>query len=343
MASNPTKLFSPIRFREIEFKNRLFISPMCMYSAKDGLPNNWHMVHLGSRAVGGAALVITEATAVSPEGRISENDLGLWNDDQRDAYKPIVDFIKEQNCVAGMQLAHAGRKAKVPGNVGPSALAFSSTYQVPHELTLLEMAKITNEFVHAATRAHQAGFQVIEIHMAHGYLLHEYLSPLSNHRTDVYGGSLDNRMRFPLEVAEAVRNAWPDTLPLFVRISATDWVNTGWDLKESIELARKLKDLGIDLVDCSTGGNVPDAKIPVGPGYQVPFAAGVRKEAQIATGAVGLITSAEQAEEILYKEFADVIIIARQSLRDPYFPLHAAQELGVEVPWPKQYERAKQT
>lgn len=305
------------------------------------MPNSWHLVHLGSRAVGGAGLVMTEATAVAPEGRISENDLGIWNDDQAKGFIPIVQFIKEHDSIAAIQLAHAGRKAKVKGNVGPSAIPFSSEYQVPHALSHLEMTKITNEFVHAAIRSQNAGFQVVEIHMAHGYLLHEYLSPLSNHRTDEYGGSLENRMRFPLEVAEAVRKAWPVKWPVFVRISATDWVNAGWDLSESIVLSKKLKSLGIDLIDCSTGGNVPDAKIPVGPGYQVPFASGIRKEVQIATGAVGHITTGAQAEHILIEEHADVIFLARQMLKDPYFPLHAAQELGVDVVWPVQYERAK--
>jgi 2,4-dienoyl-CoA reductase-like NADH-dependent reductase (Old Yellow Enzyme family) len=335
-------LFTPIRFRELEIKNRIFVSPMCMYSAIAGLPNHWHLVHLGSRAVGGAGLVMTEATAVTPEGRISEQDLGIWNDEQAEGFVPIVKFIKEQNSVAGIQLAHAGRKAKVPGSVGPSPLAFSHNYKVPHELTLLEMARITNEFVHATARSLKAGFQVVEIHMAHGYLLHEYLSPLSNHRTDDYGGSLENRMRFPLEVAEAVRKAWPQNMPVFVRISATDWVKTGWDLFESVELAKKLKALGIDLVDCSTGGNVPDAKIPVGPNYQVPFAEEIRKEAQIATGAVGMITSGLQAEKILEQDQADAVFLARELLRDPYFPLRAAKELGVDIAWPVQYERAKE-
>ena len=341
MSSYPSKLFSPLRLRNITFKNRIFVSPMCMYSAKKGVPNEWHMVHLGSRAVGGAGLVMAEATAISPNGRISNEDLGLWNDEQAKAFQPISAFIKAQSSVAGIQLAHAGRKSEIPGNVAPSAEAFSDKYKVPHELSKHEMSLITNEFVHAAVRARTAGFEVIELHFAHGYLLHEYLSPLSNRRTDEYGGSLENRMRYPLQIAQAVRQAWPDELPLFVRISATDWTNAGWDLLESIVLAHKLKNLGIDLIDCSTGGNVPDAKIPVGPGYQVPFAAAVRKEVQIATGAVGLITSGLQAEKIIEEEFADAVFLARELLRDPYFPLHAAKELGVNIAWPKQYERAK--
>ncbi|MBC7370528.1 MAG: NADPH dehydrogenase NamA [Bdellovibrionaceae bacterium] len=341
MFSYPSKLFSPFKLRNITFKNRIFVSPMCMYSAIDGVPNSWHMVHLGSRAVGGAGLVMVEATAISPNGRISDADLGLWNDEQQAAFQPITAFIKVQNSIAGIQLAHAGRKSEIPGNVGPSALAFSDRYKIPHELTKHEMALITNEFVHSAVRAQKAGFEVIELHFAHGYLFHEFLSPLSNHRSDEYGGSLENRMRYPLEVAQAVRQAWPDELPLFVRISATDWVKAGWDLLESIVFSHKLKNLGIDLIDCSTGGNVPDAKIPTGPGYQVPFAAGVRKEVGIATGAVGLITSGLQGEKIIEEELADVVFLAREMLRDPYFPLHAAKELGVEITWPKQYERAK--
>lgn len=335
------RLFQPIQFRELKIKNRIVVSPMCMYSAEDGVPNNWHLVHLGSRAVGGAGLVIAEATAITPEGRISDRDLGLWNDHQMKAFQPITEFIKAQNSIPGIQLAHAGRKAAVPGAVAPSALTFSEQYQTPHELTKTEITALVEKFIQATERSLQAGFQVVEIHMAHGYLLHEFLSPLSNHRSDEYGGSLENRMRFPLEVARAIRSAWPQTWPVFVRISATDWVPTGWDLAESIILSRKLKELGIDLIDCSSGGNVPDAKIPVGPNYQVPFAAAIRKESAIATGAVGIITSGLQAEKILEEDLADMIIIAREFLRDPYFPLHAAKELGVDIPWPVQYERAK--
>ncbi len=341
MASESIRLFSPIRFRDLEIKNRIFMSPMCTYSAQDGIANQWHLVHLGSRAVGGAGLVMVEATAVSPEGRISDKDLGLWNEEQQKAFVPIVEFIKEQKCVPAIQLAHAGRKATVAGAVGPSPLAFSDKFKIPHELTIEEMTLLKTKFVEATQRSLKAGFQIVEIHMAHGYLLNEFLSPLSNHRSDQYGGSLENRMRFPLEVAKAVRDSWPQNLPVFVRISATDWVPTGWDLKESIELAKRLKLLGIDLIDCSSGGSTPDADIPAGPNYQVPFAAAIRKEAEIATGAVGFITEGEQADSIIHEDLADAVLFGRELLRNPYFPLQAAKDLGVEVFWPTQYERAK--
>lgn len=352
------KLFTPLRLRELEFKNRLFVSPMCQYSAgTDGIPTSWHLVHLGSRAVGGAGLVMVEATGVNPVARISPGDLGLWNEDQRRAFEPITDFIKEQGAVAAIQLAHAGRKAStvlpwqgegavsldaggwVP--VGPSAEAFSEKHTLPQALTEAEILKTVNDFAQAAGRSLAAGFQVVEIHMAHGYLMHSFLSPLTNHRTDQFGGALENRMRFPLMVAKAVREVWPPQLPVFVRISASDWVDGGWDLPQSIEFCKRLKGLGIDLIDCSSGGIVPTAKIPAGPNYQVPFAEGIRNGADIPTGAVGIITTGTGAEKILQEQKADVIFMAREFLRDPYFPLHAAQELGVEVPWPVQYERAK--
>ncbi|WP_413586680.1 NADH:flavin oxidoreductase/NADH oxidase [Bdellovibrio sp. HCB274] len=352
---NQTRLFSPIKIRSLELKNRIAVSPMCMYSAEEGMPNAWHMVHLGSRAVGGAGLIVAEATGVRPEGRISLGCLGLWNDEQMKAFKPIVQFIKDHGSVAGIQLAHAGRKASSHvawkggkplsaeegawPTVGPSTLPFNEGWPTPLELTAPEIQGLVGAFVHSAELALKAGFEVIELHMAHGYLMHEFLSPLSNHRKDSYGGSLENRMRFPLEVAKAVRKVWPEDRPLFARISATDWVENGWDLEQSISLAKELKKAGVDLIDCSTGGNMPHAKIPVGAGYQVPFAEAVRNEAEIKTGAVGLITDPQQAEEILVSDKADIIFIAREMLRDPYWPLHAAKKMGVNVTWPIQYGR----
>jgi len=349
-------LFTPLKLRELEFKNRIFVSPMCQYSAREGVPNEWHLVHLGSRAVGGAGLVLTEATAISPEGRISAEDTGLWNEEQTKAFKPIVDFIKSQGARAGIQLAHAGRKAsnKAPwfGSgplslseggwvpVGPSALPFSPSSPRPREMNEADMKKVIQDFINATQRSRQAGFEVIEIHMAHGYLLNEFLSPLANQRRDSYGGSLENRMRFPLEVARAVRDNWPTTLPLFVRISATDWVEGGWDVNDSVVFAKELKNCGIDLMDCSSGGNSAHAKIDAKPGYQVPFAERVRKEAGLPTAAVGLITTARHAEEILKSGQADAVFLARELLRDPYWPLRAAHELNFSAPWPKQYERA---
>jgi len=352
-----TKLFSPLKLRELEFKNRIFVSPMCQYSADGGIPNNWHLVHLGSRAVGGAALVVVEATGVCAEGRITPHCTGLWSDAHTKAFRPIVDFIKQQGSVPGIQIAHAGRKGScdVPWNggkylpigaggwqtVAPSPIAFSPAHGTPHELNHDEIDGVVELFAAAARRALAAGFEVAEVHCAHGYLLNEFLSPLSNQRTDEYGGSMENRCRLPLKVAKTVRDLWPQQWPVFVRISATDWVEGGWDLAQSIQFSRWLKDIGIDLVDCSTGGLVPDAKVPAAPGFQVPFAAGVRKEAGIASGAVGLITEPAQAEQILRKEQADAIFLARELLRDPYWPLHAARELGVDVEWPNQYVRAK--
>lgn len=352
-----SKLFSRFKLRELEFKNRIFVSPMCQYSAKDGMAQTWHMVHLGSRAVGGAGLVMVEATAVAAEGRISPYDLGLWSDQHAEALAPIARFIREQGSVPAIQLAHAGRKASadapwlgggalVPGKggwqvVAPSALPFSPNSPLPRELTLAEVDGVVDAFVSAARRSLAAGFQVAEIHMAHGYLLHEFLSPLSNRRSDNYGGSLENRARLPLRVANALRAVWPQHLPLFVRISATDWVEGGWDLPQSLQLCRWLKEAGIDLIDCSTGGLTPDAKIPAGPGFQTPFATAILQEVGIPVGAVGLITAAEQAEQIVATEQADAVFLARELLRDPYWPLHAAHKLGATVPWPLQYERAK--
>jgi 2,4-dienoyl-CoA reductase-like NADH-dependent reductase (Old Yellow Enzyme family) len=351
------RLFSPLTLRGVTFRNRIFVSPMCQYSCTDGVPGDWHLVHLGSRAVGGAGLVMVEATAVTPEGRISPADTGLWNDAQANAFKRISSVIASQGSIPGIQLAHAGRKASTTppwegGHpikasdggwqpVAPSLLAFAPGYAVPRELSPAEIENLVMKFAEATGRALEAGFKVVEVHMAHGYLLHEFLSPLSNHRQDEFGGSLEARLKFPLNVAAAVRKVWPDSLPVFVRISATDWMDGGWDLPQSVVFARRLRETGIDLIDCSSGGMVPDAKIPAGPGFQVPFSAAIRRDARIATGAVGLITDAHQAEQTLVCGDADAVFLARAMLRDPYWPLHAAQELGVEVPWPVQYERAK--
>jgi 2,4-dienoyl-CoA reductase-like NADH-dependent reductase (Old Yellow Enzyme family) len=349
-----SKLFSPLKIREVVFRNRVFVSPMCQYSSDEGLATDWHLVHLGSRAVGGAGLVMAEATAVSPIGRISPFDSGLWSDAHAQAFVPIVRFIKEQGAVAGIQIAHAGRKASTdaPWNGGgavspakggwqpiaPSPIAFSPASPTPREMSPEDINAVVGQFVQAARRARSAGFEVLELHMAHGYLLHEFLSPLSNQRTDEFGGSLANRMRLPLGVAREVRAVWPWRLPLFVRISATDWVDGGWDLAQSIALAREFKEIGVDLIDCSSGGSVPSARVPLEPGYQVPFAQAIRREAGIATGAVGLITDAKQAEQIIAENKADAVFLARQLLRDPYWPLHAAAELGLDAPWPRQYD-----
>jgi len=354
---NGAHLFSPLRLRERVFRNRVFVSPMCQYSAVDGMPTDWHLVHLGSRAVGGAALVMTEATAVSPEGRITPHDTGIWSREQAAAFGKIAEFIRQHGAVAGIQVAHAGRKASTdvpwrggkplaPGNGGwqpiaPSPVPFAEGHAVPREMTEADMERVREAFAAAARRGQEAGFEVIEVHMAHGYLLHEFLSPLTNRRTDAWGGSLENRIRFPVSVARAVREEWPGRLPVLVRVSATDWVEGGWDLQQTIALARELKTVGIDMVDCSSGGTVSDAKVPSGPGFQAPFAAAVRREAGIATGAVGLITEPAQAGRIVSTGMADAVMIGRESLRDPYWPLHAARSLGVDIPWPPQYERAK--
>jgi 2,4-dienoyl-CoA reductase-like NADH-dependent reductase (Old Yellow Enzyme family) len=351
-----SRLFTPLKLRSIEFKNRIFVSPMCQYSSDDGMPNDWHMVHLGSRAVGGAAMVMVEATAVSPEGRISPWDSGMWAGKHAEAFKRITHFIAQQNCVPGIQLAHAGRKAStdVPWRGGralsesqggwppiaPSPLAFGEASPVPREMTQTDIDQLIGQFTAAAGRCLEAGFHVLELHMAHGYLLHDFLSPLSNQRTDQYGGDPGNRMRLPLQIAAAVRETWPDHLPLFARLSCTDWAVNGWDLAQSVEFARRLKETGVDLIDCSSGGLVPDAEIPVGPGFQVPFAAAIRNQANINTGSVGLITHAVQAEQIVGTGQADAVLLGREMLRDPYWPLHAARILDQQVPWPRQYLRA---
>jgi len=321
------------------------------------MPTDWHLVHLGSRAVGGAGLVMTEATAVSPEGRISPSDAGLWSDGHAAAWKRVSQFIKEQGAIAGIQLAHAGRKAstEIPWRGGgplgqtarswepmaPSPLPFDRNYSAPREMTVADIDQVVGQFAQAARRSLDAGFQVIELHSAHGYLLHEFLSPLSNRRTDDYGGTLANRLRMTVRTARAVREVWPEKFPLFVRISATDWADGGWDLAQSIALAGELKKSGVDLIDCSSGGLVPHVKIPLGPGYQAPFAEAIRRDAGIATGAVGLITQPDQAEQIIASGQADAVLLARELLRDPYWPQRAAKALGTEAPWPDQYGRAR--
>lgn len=351
----PAHLFRPYSLRTVTIPNRIGVSPMCQYSSPEGLAQPWHLVHLGSRAVGGAGLVLTEATAVSPEGRISPHDAGIWNDQQVESLRPIVDFIRAQGSVAGIQLAHAGRKAStrppwlgrgpVPPDEGgwqpvaPSDLSFSPESLVPTALDEAGLLRILQDFVQATRRSVDAGFQVLEIHMAHGYLLHSFLSPLSNRRGDSLGGSLENRMRFPLQVTEEVRQSWPEELPLLVRISASDWVEGGWTVEDSLVLAHELKKRGVDLIDCSSGGTVPDAKISGGPGYQVAFAQRIR-ETGIATAAVGEITHATQAETILTTGQADLIFLARELLRDPYWPLRAAHSLGAASLVPAQYRRA---
>ncbi|HMD36530.1 MAG TPA: NADH:flavin oxidoreductase/NADH oxidase [Vicinamibacterales bacterium] len=349
-------LFDPLPLRSLTLANRLVVSPMCQYSSDDGFAGDWHFVHLGSRAVGGAALVFTEATAVAPEGRISPQDLGLWKDDHVAMLTRIVDFIHRQRTLAGIQLAHAGRKGStvrpwdgvgavavenggwVP--VGPTDAPFAADYPKPCPLSTGDIARIVDAFRAAAVRARAAGFDTVEVHGAHGYLIHEFLSPLVNTRTDQYGGSFDNRARLAFEVVDAVRGVWPDSLPVFVRISSTDWKEGGWDIEQSVELAKRLRARGVDLIDCSSGGAVADVRIPIGPGYQVPFAERIRRDASIATGAVGLITTAAQANDIIVRGQADCVLIARELLRDPYLPLHAAAELGHTVPWPPQYLRA---
>ncbi len=352
-----SSLFEPLTIRGVTLRNRIVTSPMCEYSSDDGFASDWHLVHLGSRAVGGAALIITEAAAISAAGRISPSDLGIYRDEHVAKLEQITTFISAQGAVAGIQLAHAGRKASVavpwdggtriaPQDGGweplaPSALAYTAGDSAPRAMTTEDIAQVTAAFVAAAGRALAAGFRVIELHAAHGYLLHEFLSPLSNQRTDEYGGSFSNRTRLVREVSSAVRGVLPDDVPLFVRISATDWADGGWTIDESVALARTLVPLGVDLIDASSGGLTAAQRINAEPNYQVPFAERIRSEAGIATGAVGLITEPEQAEEILRAERADVVVLARQFLRDPYWPLHAALALGVDVAWPKQYDRAK--
>jgi 2,4-dienoyl-CoA reductase-like NADH-dependent reductase (Old Yellow Enzyme family) len=350
-------LFEPLQIRNVTLKNRIVVSPMCQYSSIDGFANDWHLVHLGTRAVGGAALVFTEATAVSPEGRISPDDLGIWKDDHISFLKKITRFIKEQGAVPGIQLAHAGRKASqlspwkgrrsLKENEGgwqtlaPYAVAFKEGEPVPKEMTKEEIVQLVKDFGSASKRAVEAGFEVFEIHGAHGYLVNEFLSSTSNHRTDEYGGSFENRIRLLLEIVDEMRSIIKRELPLFVRISATEWVNDGWNENDSVVLAKILKEHGTDVIDCSTGGNSHMQKIPVRPLYQVPFSEKIKKESGILTGAVGIITTAAEAEQILEEQKADLIILARQLLREPYFPLHAAKELGVDLSWPLQYDRAK--
>lgn len=352
-----SELFSPLTIRGVHLQNRIVVSPMCQYSAADGFANDWHLVHLGSRAVGGAGLIIFEATAVVPEGRISPEDLGLWKEEHIAPLQRIVHFIHQHGTKAGVQLAHAGRKAsayapwkpqgQVPAEnggwqtVAPSPLPYNETDKIPHELSVTEIGTIVKAFGKAAARAEKAGFDIIEIHGAHGYLVHEFLSPLSNQRTDEYGGSFDNRTRFLREIVHEIRSVWPATKPLFLRISATDWVEGGWDVQDSVALAKQLQPLGVDLIDCSSGAIIPKVKIPAGPLYQLPFAETVKKESGIMTGTVGFITKAEEGEAIIKNGQADLVIMAREMLRDPYFPLHAAAKLGAEIKWPEQYERAK--
>lgn len=351
-----TSLFSELRLRDVTLPNRIGVSPMCQYSCTDGLATDWHFVHLGSRAVGGAGLIFTEAAAVAPEGRISPQDLGVWNEAHFEPLERITRFIADQGGVAGIQLAHAGRKAStfrpwsgegkvaeadggwVP--VAPSGVPFSATYPTPREMTIEDIQASQTAFAVAAERAYRAGFRVIELHAAHGYLFHEFLSPLSNRRTDIYGGSFENRTRFLCDTVAAVRRALPDGCALFVRISSVEWVPGGWDIEESVALARILKTLGVDLIDCSSGGNVEKAEIPVGAGYQLPFADRIRREADMPTATVGMITGAAQADQIIRNGQADLALLARELLRDPYWPLHAAEELRHLSAWPAQYLRA---
>jgi 2,4-dienoyl-CoA reductase-like NADH-dependent reductase (Old Yellow Enzyme family) len=349
-------LFEKLRIGTIELKNRIAVSPMCQYSSEDGFANDWHLVHLGSRAVGGAGLVFTEAAAVSPEGRITPKDLGLWKDEHIGYLKKITDFIHSQNAAAGIQLAHAGRKAshhrpweggaflhEEEGRwptVAPSPLPFKNAEPAPVALEAEGIIKVIDDFRDAAARAALAGFDIIEIHAAHGYLLHEFLSPLSNQRNDEYGGSFENRTRILIDIIQAIRKVWVDK-PLFVRISATDWTAGGWTIEDSIALGHLLKKNSVDLIDCSSGGNAPGVQIPVGPMYQTPFAEQIKKKTGIMTGAVGLITSASEAESIIAEGKADLVLLARQLLREPYFPMHAAKEVGSDITWPPQYERAK--
>ncbi len=355
MSSGP-QLFTPLKLRDITFRNRIVVSPMCQYSAEEGFANDWHLVHLGSRAIGGAGCVIVEATAVTAQGRISPDDMGIWSNQHIEPLARIARFCKQHGSVAAIQLAHAGRKASTAApwlggqpltdpedawqTVAPSAIPFDENFPAPSQLSVAEIHEIVRAFATAAQRSLDAGFQVVELHGAHGYLLHEFLSPLSNQRTDKYGGSFENRTRFAVELTKAVREVWPARLPLFLRISATDWAEGGWDLEQSIELTKLLAPLGIDLVDCSSGGMVPHVPIPVGPGYQVAFAREVRRATGVPTGAVGMITEPKQAEEIVASGSADLVIMAREFLREPYWPLKAAEALGAEIAVPPQYQRA---
>ncbi len=350
-------LFSPLTIRGVTLRNRIGVSPMCQYSCTGGLATDWHLVHLGSRAVGGAGLVMTEATAVEARGRISAADLGIWDDSHISVLGRIAEFVKANGAVAGIQLAHAGRKASTappwlgghpvePADggwevVAPSAVKFDTKYQTPIALDRTGIREVIESFRQAARRSRDAGFQVIEIHAAHGYLVHQFLSPLSNHRDDEYGGSYDNRTRLLKEICRAARSEWPDRLPMFVRISSTDWIEEGWRPEDSVALAHHLSREGVDLIDCSSGGIAPGITIPAGPGYQVPFSQRIKITVPMLTAAVGFITSPSQADQIVRTELADVVLLARESLRDPYWPLHAAKALGHEGPWPSQYLRAK--
>lgn len=354
-----SNLFESLSLRSVTLRNRIGVAPMCQYSAEDGFATDWHLVHLGSRALGGAALIISEATAVEPRGRISPQDLGIWSDAHIAGLRRVTAFIESHGAVPGIQIAHAGRKAgtrrpwegrdplsDAEGGwlpVAPSPLAFNATYRVPHELETAELAQIREAFADAARRAREAGFRFVEIHAAHGYLLHNFLSPLTNHRTDSYGGSFENRIRFPLEVVRAVRQAWGEDLPLAVRISASDWYEGGWTVEDSVEFSKHMKAAGVDLVDCSSGGSVPEQKITATAGYQVPFAEAVRHEAAIPTAAVGLITTPEQAQAVIAEGRADVVLLGREMLRDPYWPIRAAitlkQPFGAAIAPPPQYER----
>ncbi|MBF6608426.1 MAG: NADH:flavin oxidoreductase/NADH oxidase [Flavobacterium sp.] len=351
-----TALFSELKIKTIVFKNRIAVSPMCQYSAQNGFANQWHLVHLGCRAIGGAGLIIQEATAIAPEGRITNQDLGIWSDDHIEKFSEITDFIRSQNSIPGIQIAHAGRKASITppwkGNipisanqggwttVGPSAIGYhNETNTVALDVGGID--QVISDFASAAKRSLAAGYQVLEIHAAHGYLLHQFLSPLSNKRSDAYGGSFENRCRLLLEVIEAVQSEWPATLPLFVRISATDWAPGGWNLSDSVQLAKILKNSGVDLIDVSSGGLVSHQEIETGPLYQVPFAEQIKKNAHMLTAAVGMITQAQQAEEILQQNKADMIFFGRESLRNPNLPLDFAEALDAEIDWPEQYERAK--
>ncbi|MFM1789393.1 MAG: hypothetical protein RLZZ12_742 [Actinomycetota bacterium] len=350
-------LFDPVTVRGVTFSNRIWVSPMCQYSANDGVATEWHDIHIGSFATGGAGMIMMEATGVVPEGRISTTCLGLWNDAQRERLKPIVDFAHSMGTKIGIQLAHAGRKASClsPWSdhpmasldeggwecVAPSAISFGGKYPVPRELTKNEIIELISAFAKSAERAVGAGFDLIEIHAAHGYLIHQFLSPISNHRKDEYGGSFENRTRFISEISKAVRNVIPDSMPLFVRISASDWLEDGWTIDESVELCKILKAVGVDLIDVSSGGTSSGAPVPVGPGYQVPFAEQIRRESVIPTCAVGLITEAKQADQIVQNGEADAVMMAREFLRNPRWPLQAAKELGAEVSWPNQLLRGK--
>jgi 2,4-dienoyl-CoA reductase-like NADH-dependent reductase (Old Yellow Enzyme family) len=358
-SNSDAHLFQPLTLKSITLRNRIGVSPMCQYSSADGVANEWHLVHLGARAVGGAGLVIAEATAVAPEGRITPGDAGIWAEKHIEPIAKINRFLKQHGAVPAIQIAHAGRKASAARpweggahladdqggwqTVAPSALPFGdSLTKVPHALTETEITKVQQDFVAAAQRARSAGVEWLELHFAHGYLAHEFLSPISNQRTDKYGGSFENRIRFVLETTRAVRATWTDNLPLTARISATDWVAGGWNIQESVELAKRLKAEGLDLIDCSTGGNVPHADIPIGPGYQVGFAEQIRREAGIATAAVGFITEPEQADGIIRQGRADLVLLAREFLREPYWPRLAAQKLGhkQQLTAPNQYARA---